>query len=255
VLHGKQFSADIEYHKPDSSHGRHVDTLRLTPKHAGDEKALYTISFLEELGRKTVKFLEQHPLNQGKESPANWIWPWSPGPKAKLTPFSTLYPGKKGAIISAVDVILGLGKCAGMDVVEVPGATGFIDTNYKGKADAAIKALQDHDFVYLHVEAIDECSHMGSLKLKKQAIADFDAKIVAPVMQAMAGQDIIFAILPDHPVPIELREHTTTPVPFAVCGPGIEPDAVEFYSEAEAKKGSFGFLKGNELMNLLLGIK
>jgi 2,3-bisphosphoglycerate-independent phosphoglycerate mutase len=205
---------------------------------------------MEEAG----EILSRHPLNQGKENPANMIWPWSPGHRPSFELFSDKYSGKKGAVISAVDVIFGIAKCAGMDVVKVPGATGYIDTNYKGKADAAIEALKDHDFVYLHVEAIDECSHMGDLKLKMKAIEDFDSQIVGPVMSALKGEDVAFAVLPDHPVPINLRKHTRTPVPVAICGPHIKKDQLDVYSESVVKDGSLGFMKNDELMKLLLNL-
>lgn len=254
VLHGEEFSAAINYYKPDSSQGQQVADLGLSPITAGDQKAEYTIAFLEALSRQATALLMAHPLNLDNASPANWIWPWSPGGKAELEHFSNLYAGKRGAIISAVDVIRGIGKCTGMEVIQVPGATGFIDTNYEGKAQAAIDALQEYDFVYLHVEAIDECSHMGDLKLKMQAIADFDSRIVAPVMATLAGQGVNFAILPDHPVPIELREHTTEPVPIAVCGSGITPDALQSYGEHVSLAGRLGLMQGRQLMDLLLGI-
>ena len=157
-------------------------------------------------------------------------------------------------MISAVDVIKGIGKSSGMEVIEVPGATGFLDTNYAGKVAAALEAIQRNDLVYVHVEAIDECSHLGDLKLKMQAIEDFDSKIVAPVLAALKGKGITFAVLPDHPVPIKLRKHTTTPVPLAIAGPGIEPDSVQSFSETLAPSGSLGFLRGNELVKKVLGL-
>ncbi len=252
VLHGEQFSASIDYHKPDSSQGRPVGELGLTPINSNDDKARYTITFLEDLGRRATELLSRHPLNRNKKSPANWIWPWSPGKRANLEQFSTIYPGRRGAIISAVDVIHGIGIAAGMDIIRVPGATGFIDTNYTGKATAAIEAVKQYDFVYLHVEAIDECSHMGDLRLKMQAIADFDSKIVAPVLSALRGQDINFAVMPDHPVPLELRKHTTEPVPVAVCGNAIQPDGLTAYSEELAISGRLGLMRGRQLMELLL---
>ena len=253
VLHGREFSRNVDYHKPDSSQDLPVAELRLKPLDDSPEAA-YTVRFLEELGSRAHEFLVRHPLNRNQASPATDIWPWSPGYRPQLPAFSERYAGKKGAIISAVDVIKGLGKCTGMTVVEVPGATGFLDTNYAGKVAAALAALRDHDFVYLHVEAIDECSHLGDLKLKLRAIEDFDAKIVAPVLRALEGQDVRFGLLPDHPVPIELRRHTTTPVPVAVCGSGIEPDSVMHYSERLAPGGKLGFLKGDELVKRVLGL-
>ena len=251
VLHGKEFSAAVDYHKPDSSHGIHIKDLPWTVTDDSSEAA-HTVEFLNDLFAKTAEFLAAHPLNAGKESPASHIWPWSPGKRPDLEEFSKRYPGKTAAVISAVDVIQGIGKCSGMEVVKVPGATGYIDTNYEGKVEAALDALKRHDFVYLHVEAIDECSHEGNLELKMQAIADFDSRIVAPVLKALENEDVIFAVLPDHPVPIELRKHTRTPVPVAVCGNGIDCDGIQVFSENEAPKGALGFMKGDELMRLLL---
>lgn len=253
VLHGREFSDKIDYFKPDSSQDMPLAELKLSAAD-GSPEAAHTVAFLDELDRKCAEFLAAHALNQGKEAPANRIWPWSPGRRPNLTPFDECYLGRKGAVISAVDVIKGIGKCAEMEVIEVPGATGFIDTNYAGKVAAALEAIKTHDLVYVHVEAIDECSHLGDLKLKMQAIADFDAKIVAPILEALKGQPVRFAVLPDHPVPIRLRKHTTTPVPLAICGPGIEPDGVQAFSETLAPTGRLGFLKGNELVKKLLAL-
>ena len=141
-----------------------------------------------------------------------------------------------------------------MDVIPVPGATGYLDTNYAGKAEAAIRAIEDHDFVYVHLEAIDECSHEGDLSLKMRAISDFENKVVRPVMTALEGRDLTFAILPDHPVPLHLRAHTRTPVPVAICGPHIVPDSVQRYSEKDAPGGSLGFMHGEEFVRKVLNI-
>lgn len=252
VLHGNEFSANIDYSKPDSSQGEHVRDLKLKALDDSAE-AKHTIAFIEELEHRAANFLLSHSLCKNLKNPPNRIWPWSPGHKPSFTPFHEKYSGKTAAIISAVDVVKGIGICAGMDVIEVPGATGFIDTNYAGKAEAAIKALETHDLVYLHVEAIDEVSHMGDLKLKMLAIKDFNDKIVAPVMRA-CGDQTTYAILPDHPVPLRLRAHTRTPVPLAICGPDITPDAVSVYSENTAPQGSLGLMKEDEFIRLVLGI-
>ena len=152
-----------------------------------------------------------------------------------------------------MDVIKGIAKCTGMEVIDVPGATGFLDTNYAGKAEAAVKAIRDFDLVYLHLEAIDECSHIGDLKLKLRAIEDLDAKIVAPVLNALAGKaDINFAVLPDHPVPIKLRKHTTTPVPVAMCGSSFTPDKVTRFSERAAQRGDLGLMAGEDIVRKVL---
>ena len=255
VLHGKRFSPAVNYFKPDSS--ADIPLAELKSSAADDSpEAQATVDFLHALEERCAKFLSAHKLNQGKTSPANRIWPWSPGRKPAIPPFEELYAGKKGAIISAVDVIKGLGRCTNMAVIEVPGATGFVDTDYTGKMQAALKALEDHDFVYLHVEAVDECSHLGDLKLKLQAIEDFDAKIVVPLLEALKSRnDINFAILPDHPVPIKLRKHTTTPVPLAICGPAVPvPDDISVYSETAAPGGALGALSRDMLVKKLLGL-
>ena len=251
VLHGSEFSDRILYHKPDSSQGEEVDSILLKPLETGDAKAGYTANFLVDLQKRTSAFLSEHPAVADCANPPNMIWPWSPGRKPELPLFSDKYSGRKGAVITAVDVIAGIAKCAGMDVLHVEGATGFVDTNYACKALAAIDNIDKYDFIYLHVEAIDECSHMGNLNLKMQAIRDFDSKIVAPVLKELKSSDIRFAVLPDHPVPIKLQKHTRTPVPLALCGSGISPDNISVYSEKTALDGALGDLKQDELMNLL----
>ena len=255
VLHGRRFSAAVNYFKPDSSSDMPLAELKSSPADDSPE-ALETVRFLHDLEERCAAFLKGHKLNQGKSAPANRIWPWSPGRKPAIPAFSQLYAERQGAIISAVDVIKGLGRCAAMKVIDVPGATGFTDTNYKGKMEAALKAIESHDLVYLHVEAVDECSHLGDLKLKLQAIEDFDAQIVVPLLKALEShKEINFAILPDHPVPVKLRQHTTTPVPLAICGPAVpEPDAIEVYSETLAPQGTLGALKRGMLVRKLLGL-
>lgn len=251
VLHGDEFSDQVLYKKPDSSQGEVIADLKLLPKDPNDAKAIHTVKFLSALMQETAEFLQNHPLNADLKAPGNMIWPWSPGRKPALPSFADLYAGRKAAVITAVDVIAGIAKCAKMDVLHVDGATGFIDTNYEGKAQAAIDGIKDYDFIYLHVEAIDECSHMGDLKLKMQAINDFENRIVAPVMKALEGQDITYGILPDHPVPINLRKHTRTPVPVAICGKHIQADTLQQYSETLAPKGGIGFMQGNQFMTKL----
>lgn len=253
VLHGKMFSDKVDYFKPDSSQDLPLAELRLSPADDSVE-ARYTVEFLRDLEERTAAFLAEHPLNKDRQAPANRIWPWSPGHAPALQSFSERYQGRSGAVISAVDVIKGLGKCSKMEVIDVPGATGFLDTNYQGKVDAALKAIEEHDLVYIHVEAIDECSHLGDLDKKLQAITDFDAKIVVPVLNALRDKNVNFAVLPDHPVPIKLRQHTTTPVPLAICGPDFEADDVKSFSEQLAPGGKLGLLRKEELIRKLLGL-
>ena len=252
VLHGKRFSEHINYFKPDSSQDLPLAELRLSPADDTPEAA-ETVKFLRELEEAAAEFLAAHPLNAGVETPANRIWPWSPGRRPALRKFSEVYSGRRGAIISAVDVIKGIAKCTGMEVIDVPGATGFLDTNYAGKAAAAIEAIRDFDLVYLHLEAIDECSHIGDLKLKLRAIEEFDAKIVAPVLNSLRGEPgINFVVLPDHPVPIKLRKHTTTPVPVAICGASFAPDGITRFSESDAPRGALGFMRGEDIVRKAL---
>ena len=252
VLHGDEFSDDILYSKPDSSQGEPLDSLVLKPKHPGDLKALHTIGFLSDISRKASDVLKKFPLPPNLKNPPNMIWPWSPGRKPSLPPFSDLYGIGRAAVITAVDVVAGIAKCAKMDVIHVEGATGFIDTNYEGKAQAAIRCIDDYDFIYLHVEAIDECSHMGDMSLKMHAIKDFESRIVAPVLMALKGRDISFALLPDHPVPIKLRKHTRTPVPVAIQARHIMPDSIRTYSESQAPRGSLGLMRGDQFIRKLL---
>ena len=248
ILHGSQFCDRVTYEKPDASQGMHIPDLLIKP--ADDSKeARHTADFVNRLQARSRAFLEEHPINAARKEPANMIWPWSPGKRPRMTPFKQKY-GASGAVISAVDVIFGLGRCAGMDIIRVEGATGFVDTNYEGKADAAVDALRTHDFVYLHVEAIDECGHMGDLKLKLQAIEDIDRRLMGRVMEQLEGQDITYLILPDHPVPVHQRIHTRDPVPVSISGPGIASDACTVYSEIDAPNGSLGLMKGDELMKL-----
>jgi 2,3-bisphosphoglycerate-independent phosphoglycerate mutase len=165
-----------------------------------------------------------------------------------------LFGIQRGAVISAVDLIQGIGVYAGMDVIKVEGATGLYDTNYEGKAEAAILALKDHDFVYLHVEASDEAGHEGDYDLKLRTIEYLDHRILKRLMEACSQMDepVTIAMLPDHPTPWKLRTHTRDAVPFTIYTPGNEPDGVDCYDEAAAKLGSYGILSGKEFMEALL---
>lgn len=239
ILTGNEFTSDLICDKPDDNYGNPVADHLPRPGGVGSE---LTANLLCELMDKASELLK------GRES--NGIWPWSGGKSGAIHSVSERY-GIKAAVISAVDVIKGLGCCMGLDVINVPGATGYIDTNYEGKADAALAALETHDFIYLHVEAMDEVSHAQNLKLKMQAVEDFDRRIVGRVMQK-AGDGVAYCILPDHPVLLALGKHTRTPVPVSVWQPGVEPDAVQVYDEESVKTGTLGYMKGSDLMDLLL---
>jgi len=239
ILAGPQFNDQVICGKPDDNHGNAVaDHLPRARSPAGEA----TAAQLREVITRAAGILA------GRK--ANAVWPWSGGRAGAIHSITERY-GIRAAVISAVDVINGLGRCMGMDVIRVPGATGYIDTNYEGKADAAVAAIRTRDFVYVHVEAIDEVSHAGDLALKLKVIEDFDRRLVGRV-RAACGPDVTFAVLPDHPVPLATGRHTRTPVPVAVCGPGFAPDAVQTYDEAAAPRGALGALKGPDLMNLLL---
>ena len=251
VTSGPEFSKNVDCHKPDSSQGMRLEEIASAPLSENDIDAVKTAAFIEDLKKRSLSFLDGHPLMRGLDNPPNMIWPWSPGSKPALPSFEESR-GMKGAVITAVDVIAGIATSAGMSIIEVPGATGFVDTNYDGKAKAAIDAIDEFDLVYLHVEAMDECSHMGDVELKISAIEDFDSKIVAPVLDALASRtDVVFAVLPDHPAPVALRKHTRTPVPVAVAGMGIAKDSVTAYSEKLAEKGALGAMENGDLIALL----
>lgn len=221
-----------------------------------------TAALLNDLIMKSQELLANHPLNlkrvaEGKD-PANSIWPWSPGYRPKMEPLSDKYPSiKKGSVITAVDLIRGIGHYAGLRCIDVEGATGLYNTNYEGKAQAAIEALKTDDFVYLHIEASDEAGHEGDVPLKLKTIEYLDRRAVGPIYEAVKDWDepVAIAILPDHPTPCELRTHTAEPIPFLIYYPGIEPDNVSTYDEVACQKGEYGLLDKDEFMNLFMDIK
>ncbi len=212
---------------------------------------------LREIMEEARPILESHKVNlrriaRGKR-PANMIWLWGQGKAPSIPSFEKLH-NITGAVISAVDLIKGIGRYAGLEVVNVAGATGTIDTDYEGKVEAALDALGRHDFVFLHVEAPDEAAHEGNLLLKVKAIEEFDHRIVGPVLEGLrkAGQPYRACVLPDHPTPIETKTHSSEPVPFAMMGEGIEPDGISRFDEASAREGGFGVVNGPDVMELLL---
>lgn len=219
-----------------------------------DAKA--TADLLNDLILKSQELLKNHPLNlkriaEGKD-PANSIWPWSPGYRPQMKEFSSIFPQvKKGSVISAVDLINGIGNYAGLRRIHVEGATGLYNTNYEGKAAAAIEALRKEDFVYLHIEASDEAGHEGDIPLKLKTIENLDSRIVGPVYEAVKDWDnkVAIAVLPDHPTPCELRTHTAEPIPFLIWYRGIEPDEVQTFNEVDSCNGIYGIMKGNEFIN------
>ncbi|MFA9389088.1 MAG: cofactor-independent phosphoglycerate mutase [Prolixibacteraceae bacterium] len=229
---------------------------------AKEAAANETANLLNHLILQSQILLANHPINVKRKAAgkdvANSIWPWSPGNKPLMPTLKEMYGVEKSAVISAVDLIQGIGVYAGMEVLKVEGVTGLYDTNYEGKAQAAIDALKGGaDLVYLHIEASDEAGHEGDVELKTRTIEYLDSRIVKPIVEAAKTMDepLAIGILPDHPTPCELRTHTHDPIPFIIYRPGEEPDAVEFYDEENAKDGAYGILKENEFIKALLGIK
>ncbi|WP_430972261.1 cofactor-independent phosphoglycerate mutase [Sunxiuqinia rutila] len=225
---------------------------------ATDEQADETAELLNQLIARSMEILPDHPVNQkrkaaGKEM-ATSIWPWSPGYKPQMPTLNDLFGIQKSAVISAVDLIQGIGVYAGMKVIQVEGATGLYDTNYEGKARATIDALADHDLVYLHIEASDEAGHEGDVELKTKTIEYLDQRVVKYLMEETAKMEepVTIAVLPDHPTPCATTVHTKDPVPFLIYKPGVEGDQVETYDEFSVKAGSYGLLRGAEFMRALL---
>ena len=218
-----------------------------------------TASLINELILKSQELLKNHPINlkriaDGKD-PANSIWPWSPGYRPQMETLSDTFPGiKSGAVISAVDLIRGIGYYAGLRRLEVEGATGLYDTNYENKVAAALDALKKDDFVYLHIEASDEAGHEGDVDLKIKTIENLDSRAVGPIYEAVKDWDepVAIAVLPDHPTPCELRTHTKDPIPFLIWSPGLEADSVQTYDEVAACEGSYGLLKEDEFMKTFM---
>lgn len=214
---------------------------------------------LNELILESGKLLADHPINRERRKngklAANYLWPWSPGKKPRMKTFQEKY-GIRGAVISAVDLIKGIAVYAGMTVIPVQGATGLYDTNYEGKAAAALAALRDHDLVYVHVEAPDEAGHEKNLPLKIQCIEALDRRLIGPVLEGIAGKEkeTVVAILPDHATPIIHGAHTRDPIPVAIRDPRQAPDTVQTYDEVSVQAGSLGLLSGSQFIETVLGI-
>ena len=218
-------------------------------------EAQTTADLLNELILKSQELLAKHPFNIERakrgERQANSIWPWSGGYRPSMETLQQQYPEiKTGTVISAVDLIRGIGHYAGLKIVEVEGATGLANTNYEGKAQAAIEALEHDDFVFVHVEASDEAGHDGDLELKLKTIEYLDERLIKPIYNKVMQMDepVAIAVLPDHLTPVEMRIHVGQPVPFLFWYRGITPDEVQQYDEVSCTSGAYGFLKLQEFM-------
>jgi 2,3-bisphosphoglycerate-independent phosphoglycerate mutase len=261
-------SSEIEFHAGVGY--RHLmvwrggkDGMRSTPPHDITGKAILDslpsgdgADMLNNIMNHAQMVLHSHPVNVRRKEqgnpPANSVWLWGHGKTPRIEPYREKY-GLSGAVISAVDLIKGIGICAGLDIINVEGATGYIDTNYLGKGQAALAALENHDFVYVHVEAPDEASHAGNMQHKLQAIEDFDRQVVGTVLDGIKKfGDYVILCMPDHPTPVTLMTHTSDPVPFVIYRGGAgEGNGAASYDEAQAKATGL-LLEGHELMYKLL---
>ncbi len=225
-----------------------------------NEKAKKTVDLLIRLIEKSNELLIHHEINKKREkngkSMATHIFPWSGGKKPNIEPFYKKY-GIKGSVISAVDLIHGIGIAAGLEPIHVEGATGLPDTNYRGKVEAAINELKKRDFVYLHIEAIDEMAHTGDYKKKMEALRDFDHQVIKPIIEAeeLFNNELKIAVLPDHLTPCKIRTHSNEPVPFVIYNPKIPNSRnLHSFSEKNAEDGEFGLIhNGEDFMRLFIG--
>jgi 2,3-bisphosphoglycerate-independent phosphoglycerate mutase len=241
-----------------------VDNLTTVPPHdyIGQDitehlNCYKKVAGLAELLENASEILNNHRINRERiaagKNPANAIWLWGEG-KAPSMPTLEAQFGVTGALISAVDLLKGIGVYAGMEIIEVPGATGYIDTNYQGKASAAIKALESKDLVLVHVEAPDEAAHQGLLSDKMRAIEDFDQKIVKPIFEAASKKyDCRIAVTADHYTPVSLRTHVAAPVPLAIFSSSCQsPTPGHAYTENSAEKYGSLLDNGRQFMDILL---
>lgn len=236
---------------PHDAVGAEISTVLPKAKSPEAEKIA---NILKEAILKSKEVLESHPVNVARQKsgkkPGNMIWPWGGGKKPSMPSFKEKY-GLTAAVISAVDLVKGIGIYTGMKVIDVPGATGREDTNYEGKADAALKALEDNDMVFVHVEAPDEAGHAKDYKLKIKAIEDLDKRLLGRILKGLK-EPYAIVVLPDHPTPIRIGTHTKDPVPFAIQSSLVEADGVKKFDEISAKSGAFGMVEQERLISLLI---
>jgi 2,3-bisphosphoglycerate-independent phosphoglycerate mutase len=245
----EKYFRDLECKPPHDITGESIS--KNLPKGEGSD-------ILIKLMQDSRKILESHEINlvriDLKENPANMIWLWGEGRKLSMPPFLEKY-GLSGSVISAVDLIKGLGKILGLDVIKVPGATGYYDTDYESKARTALKSLENKDFIFVHVEAPDEAGHNGDLREKITAIERFDQLVVGTILNAFKRKkNFRILVLPDHATPISVKTHTADIVPFGIFGKGIMGRGFLNYSEKEAEKSDLYFEKGFELMDYFIKV-
>lgn len=209
------------------------------------------------LAERAKPLLAAHRVNKARlsrgESPANALWFWGQGGKPALELFKTRY-GVSGSIISAVDLVNGIGKLVGLNVIAVPGATGYYDTNYLGKAQYGLNSLKDHDFIYIHVEATDEAGHNGDIKAKVDCVEKFDRYVVGTALEyCKMNPDTRVLVTPDHPTPLAKRTHTDAPVPFVMIGKDVERNGMDGYNERSASIAGIRFNSGEEMVRYFMG--
>jgi len=245
VFKGLDF--DVQTYPPHDHIGKAIE--KILPRGKGAD-------LLIDLMARSQQLFASHDINKVRndlgENQVSSIWLWGQGKKAQMEHFQKRF-GLKGAAITAVDLVRGLAKLIGFDLIDVPGATGFIDTNYQGKASAAIEALGKYDIVFVHIEAPDEASHNGNIELKKKAIEQIDKYIVGPVLDALKKYESWrILVMPDHPTPVSSMAHSAEPVPFAITGDNISGVLNASFSEANAERAGFRIENGFELMEYFL---
>ncbi len=256
VLVIKNGQKGIKCAPPHDVPGQYIDTI--LPK---SNESNITVALIRKLMFDSIGLLNNHPVNIKRKKDgraiANMIWPWSPGFKPNMPTMKELYGINHGVVISAVDLIHGLGKLGGLKSVYVEGATGLYTTNYSGKANAALKALESNEYVFLHIEAPDEAGHEGDVELKIRTLEDIDQYVVKIILTHLDknNEKLSIAFLPDHPTPCEIRTHTRAHVPFMIYRPGTEADDVQVYNEFSVKEGILGFVDQIQFMRLLLSGK
>ncbi|MCP4610508.1 MAG: cofactor-independent phosphoglycerate mutase [Planctomycetes bacterium] len=243
----KKLDFDVQTYPPHDHIGTAID--KLLPRGKGAD-------MLVDLMARSQQIFTGHDINKVRkdlgENQVSSIWLWGQGKRAQMEHFEKRF-GLKGVTITAVDLVKGLSKLIGFDLVDVPGATGFIDTNYQGKASAAIEALRKYDIVFIHIEAPDEAAHSGNAEMKKKAVEQIDKYIVGPVFEALQDYESWrMLVMPDHPTPVRTCAHSSEPVPFAMAGDNISGILHTAFSEANAAKSGFRIDNGFELMEYFL---
>ncbi|MCW4016451.1 MAG: cofactor-independent phosphoglycerate mutase [Candidatus Bathyarchaeota archaeon] len=252
ILRNYMHNELVECNLPHDSIGKKISEI--LPK-AKTEQTKSTAALLSKMILESKQILEKHPVNVARERAGkragNMIWPWGGGKTPVMPTFKERH-GVTSAVISAVDLMKGIGVYAGMKVIQVPGATGLYDTNYEGKADHALEALEEYDMVVVHVEAPDEAGHSRDCNLKVKTIEDLDKRLLGRALDGLK-EECVVAVLPDHPTPISIGTHTRDPVPFAIYSPSAKADCVKRFDEDSAKKGVYGLVEGEAFMSLFLG--